>query len=67
LYRVTEYEDELPIAEPKLNEALEIVPAVGVVLQLPAVWLAQLEEIDVYQLPLLQDPALIAEALPVPV
>ena len=38
---MTEYEELPPIAEPKLNEALVIVPAGGVVVQLPAVWLAQ--------------------------
>jgi hypothetical protein len=32
-----------------------IVPAAGVVLQLPAVWLVQFAETDVYQAPLLHD------------
>ena len=44
-----------------------IVPAAGVVLQLPAVWLAQLAETDVYQLPLLQAPLVVADPVPVPV
>ena len=67
LYSVTEYDEVAPIAEAKLNAALEIVPAAGVVLQLPAVWLVQLAETDVYQFPVLQDPPAVAVALPLPV
>ena len=55
LYRVTEYDELLPMAPPKLKPALVIVPAAGVVLQFPAVWLAQFVETDVYQLLLLHE------------
>ena len=53
LLSATEYVELLPMAEPKLKDASVIVPAAGVVVQLPDVWLAQFVEIDVYQEPLL--------------
>jgi hypothetical protein len=61
------YDAPAAIAEPKLKVAPVIVPAnAGVVVQLPAVWLVQLADTDVYQLPLDHCPVPVAKALPFP-
>ncbi len=52
LYSPTLYPAVVPIAVLNVKDAgVEMVPAVGVVLHWPAVWLAQLAETDTYQMP----------------